>query len=181
MGDPAVNRDVPASLFLSHLSSYPVVSQGISHFRNTPYGRKSIELADEGYNYARPVLDRLTVLTPYIKRADSLGNEGLNHVDTGFPLVREDPQVLLDYLSAPLRLAGKSKKHVLDVYSAQYNRSGGHGYLAHGKALVTTGLKITSEGLKWLSEYLVPEAQQQPHSHNGQPVEGQSYAETGKK
>lgn len=158
-----------------HLSSYPFVSQSVSHVRKNPYTAKSFAIADEVHaNYAKPVINSpyLKRFGPYLAKVDSLGNEGLKQVDSRFPYLREDPETLMGYISTPLRVAEDRKKHLLDVYSSQCTRSGGEGagYTARGKALFTTGLKVTSEGLEWLSDYLVPEPLQT--GQNGQAVAG---------
>lgn len=68
----------------------------------------------------------------------------------------------------------------MDLYESQYNRSGGDGYVARGKALVTTGLKVTSEGLEWLSDYLVPEPQQHAGQNGTHAAGDKSYADAAK-
>ena len=158
-----------------------MISQSLTHLRNSSYGAKSLALADEAHNRAKPVINSpyLKRLGPYLAKADSLGNEGLNRVDSRFPYLREDPAPLLAYISTPLRVAGDRKQRVMDLYEVQCSRSGGEGYVARGKAIVTTGLKVTSEGLEWLSDYLVPEPQHA--GQNGTPAAGdKSYADAAK-
>ena len=54
----------------------------------------------------------------------------------------------------PLRLAGEGKRYVFKTYSSEYKKCGGDGLLAGGKAMVTTSLVVTSDGLAWLSTFL---------------------------
>jgi hypothetical protein len=129
-------------------------------------------MADQGYNaYAKPLLGYFKPLAPYIAKVDSLGNEGLNRVDGTFPIVKQNPETirgtLMTYISAPIRIAGSQKEHVLQVYSSECTRSGGDGYVSRGKALVTTGLKVASESLAWLSNVLIPDSGR--HQQNGRP------------
>ena len=61
---------------------------------------------------------------------------------------------VLDYAYFPFRLAGDSKDYVLDTYSSEYKKCGGDGYVAGSKAVITTGLVVTSDTLAWLSTFL---------------------------
>ena len=54
----------------------------------------------------------------------------------------------------PIKLAGKGSDYVFEIYSSEYKKCGGDGYIASGKAVVTTGLVVTSDGLAWLSAFL---------------------------
>ncbi|KAG5301410.1 CAP20 [Histoplasma ohiense] len=160
MGEPIVNGEKPSSQFLHHLSTLPVVSDSLTYLKNHPYGQKSLQLADQGYaNYAKPVLPFFSkpynYVAPYVAKADSLSNEGLKRVEDRFPIVKKDTETikgaLKGYIHMPFRVVEEGKKHVLQVYSAEYkNCGGGEGYVAAGKAVITTGLTITSESLEWL-------------------------------
>ncbi|EEQ84373.1 pathogenesis associated protein Cap20 [Blastomyces dermatitidis ER-3] len=164
MGEPIVNGEKPSSQFLHHLSTLPVVSDSLTYFKNHPYGQKSLQLADQGYaNYAKPVLPFFskpyTYVRPYVAKADSLGDEGLKRVEDRFPIVTKDTETikgtLKGYIHLPLRVVEEGKNHVLQVYSSEYkNCGGGDGYVTVGKAVITTGLTITSESLAWLRSYI---------------------------
>lgn len=82
----------------------------------------------------------------------------MKKVDETFPIVKEDAQrikgTIFDYAFMPLRLAGQSKDYVLKTYSSEYKKCGGDGYVAGGKAMVTTGLVVTSDSLAWLSSFV---------------------------
>ncbi|EDN09395.1 predicted protein [Histoplasma mississippiense (nom. inval.)] len=125
MGEPIVNGEKPSSQFLHHLSTLPVGSDSLTYLKNHPYGQKSLQLADQGESKDR------------------------------FPIVKKDTETikgaLKGYIHMPFRVVEEGKKHVLQVYSAEYkNCGGGEGYVAAGKAVITTGLTITSESLEWL-------------------------------
>ena len=72
--------------------------------------------------------------------------------------MKEDTQkikgTVLDYAYFPFRLAGDSKNYILDTYSMEYKKCGGDGYVAGSKAVITTGLVVTSDTLAWLSTFL---------------------------
>lgn len=61
---------------------------------------------------------------------------------------------VLDLAFLPLRLAGSGKDYALNTYSNEYKKCGGNGYVAGGKALITSSLIITSDGFAWLANFL---------------------------
>jgi len=162
MGDPQVNGEFSHSQFLSHLTSYPIVSDGFSTFKKNPYGQKSIDLADTGYSkFAKPYLPYLSkpygYVAPYVAKADSLGDKGLSKVDETFPIVKEETEkikgTVFSFAGYPLKLAGEGKTYLFDTYSSEYKKCGGDGYVAGGKAVISTGLVITSDSLAWVSAF----------------------------
>lgn len=169
MGEPVVNGEEPSSHFLSHLTSYPLVSDSITTFKNNKYGATSLKYADQGYErLAKPFLPYLstpyTYVAPYLAKADSLGDQGLAKVDERFPIVKEDTDkiknTIVDTAYFPVRLVDDARKHVFDTYGSELKRCGGEGYVASGKAVITTGLVISQESLAWLSDYLAHKKEQ---------------------
>jgi len=163
MGSTLTNGDKPSSEFLSHLTSYPAVSDGISTFKSNPYGAKSLDLADAGYaRFVKPVLPYAQkpygYVAPYVAKADSLASHSLDKVDETFPIVKEDTEkikgTVLDYAFYPIKLAGESKDYLFSTYSSEYKKCGGDGYVSGGKAIITTSLVVTSDTLNWLSQFL---------------------------
>ncbi|KAK2809298.1 hypothetical protein FQN50_003940 [Emmonsiellopsis sp. PD_5] len=163
MGDPIVNGEVPSSQFIKHLTSIPLISDSLAAIQNNSYAQKSIQLADQSYSHlAKPVVPILakpyTYLAPYVAKVDSLGNEGLNRVEVHFPIVKKDTEAIKGtikgYIYLPARIAGDGKQHLMDVYSNEYKSCGGEGYVALGKAVITTGLTLTSESLLWLGSVI---------------------------
>ncbi|MCJ1252810.1 hypothetical protein MMC24_000616 [Lignoscripta atroalba] len=163
MSQSLVNGDKPSSQFISHVTSYPVVSDSISAFKQNPYGQKSLSIADHGYkSIVEPVLPYAQgpygYVKPYVAKADEIADVGLKKVDQTFPIVKQDTQkikgTMMDYAFMPFQIAGDGKNYVLGTYSNEYKKCGGNGYVAGGKAMVTTGLVITSDSLAWLSSFL---------------------------
>lgn len=151
------------------MTSYPLVSDSISTFKSNPYGRRSISLADQGYHQLIapfvPYAERsYGYVKPYVEKADSLADVGLNKVDETFPIVREDTQKLkstvIDLAYFPFRLAGFSKDYVLSTYSSEYQKCGGNGVVSGGKAVITTSLVVTSESLNWIVSVLAQKKEQ---------------------
>ena len=54
----------------------------------------------------------------------------------------------------PLRMAFQGKDYVFKTYGSEYKKCGGDGLVASGKAMITTGLVVTSDTLTWLSDFL---------------------------
>jgi hypothetical protein len=142
-----------------HLTSYPLISDSIATFKNNKYGAKSLTYADQGYAFAKPYLPYLSTpysyVAPYVAKADSLGAQGMTQVDARFPIVKEEPDkirgTIIDTAYFPVRLAEEARQHLLDTYGAEYKKCGGAGYVASGKAVVTTSLVLSQESLAWLS------------------------------
>lgn len=157
-----VNGDT-SSQFLSHLESYPVVTDSINAVKSNPYGQKSLNIADAGYkNFVAPVVPYAQrpygYVAPYVSKADQLADGVLNKADERYPVLKEDTQKLkgniVDLVFMPLRLAGQSKDYALNTYANEYKKCGGDGYVAGGKAIITSGLVITSDTFAWLATYL---------------------------
>lgn len=154
---------------MQHLTSYPIVSDSISTFKSNRYGKKSISLADQGYHQLIapfvPYAERpYGYVKPYVAKADSIADGGLAKVDSTFPIVKEDTQKIknsvIDFAFFPLRLAGNSKDYVFSTYSGEYEKCGGDGYISGGKAVITTGLVVTSDSLSWLGSFLTKKKEQ---------------------
>ncbi|MCJ1354158.1 MAG: hypothetical protein MMC33_004145 [Icmadophila ericetorum] len=161
--------EYPQSKTISHIASYPVVAEGLKHFQSNPYGQKSIEVADHGYkSIVTPILPYAQgpygYVKPYVTKADEMAEGGLKKVDETFPIVKEDTQKIKDSIFdlalLPFRIANHSKNYVLKTYEGEYKKCGGNGYVASGKAVVTTSLIATSDYLAWLSTFLAEKKEQ---------------------
>ncbi|KAI1826911.1 hypothetical protein F4861DRAFT_20674 [Xylaria intraflava] len=159
-----VNGEVSSSLAtLSHITGYPVINDGIAYFKKNPYGQKSIELGDSAYQtFAKPFLSYLDkpyqYVSPYIKRADAAGDDALSRIDQRIPALKKPTDELVSDGKAivffPVRKGLETKSHVVDVYNSEYKKVGGDGLVTSGKALISTGLVVTSETLTWVGEIL---------------------------
>jgi len=165
MGEPTTNGEAPHSLFISHLTSYPVICDSIEGFKSIPIGQKSISLADQGYStFVKPVQPYFSrpynLVSPYVSKADHLADRTLGHVESHFPIVKQPTDkirdTVSDYARLPLRVAGDGRDYLFNVYGNEYRKAGGDkgGLVAKGKASVATSLVVTSELLAWLSSYL---------------------------
>jgi hypothetical protein len=163
MGEPMTNGEKPSSLTLQHLTSYPVVSDSISTYKSNPYGAKSISLANNAYcRFVVPVQGYLrtplSYVAPYIAKADSLGDQGLSHVDQHFPIVKEDTTSLKERVQGtiylPVKLANDGKTYLFKTYEDEYKKTGGKGLGTTVKAVISTELKVTADVFQWVSEFL---------------------------
>lgn len=97
-------------------------------------------------------------VSPYVHKADSIADSGLSKVEQTFPIVKsstgEIKNNVTDVALFPLRKALESKDYVFNTYGSEYKKVGGDSYVTAGKALVSTGLVVTSDSLTWLSSYL---------------------------
>jgi len=163
MSTPMTNGERPHSKVLSHITSYPVVSDSITYYKSNPYGQKSINLASTCYSkLAAPVLPYLqgpySYVAPYVEKADSLADDGLAKVDTKFPIVKEDTSkikgTVIDYAFFPLRLAGHGKEYVLGTFNDQYSKTDGQdGLVKLAKATISTELKFGHDAYNLLMAY----------------------------
>ncbi|KAI2632241.1 hypothetical protein GGR54DRAFT_26026 [Hypoxylon sp. NC1633] len=159
-----VNGEVhPSSATLSHITGYPVVSDSIAFIKGNPYGQKSIELGDSAYKtFAKPVIPYFAkpyeYVSPYVKKADSFGDDALSKIDARLPVLKKPTGELWtdgkNLVFFPVRKSLETKDHVFGVYSSEYKKVGGDGLVTSSKALVSTGLVVTSEALAWIGDFL---------------------------
>jgi hypothetical protein len=145
-----------------HLQTYPVVHDGLEFYKSHPYGAKSLSIVHKTYNsFVAPLHPYLqtpySYLSPYLSRADELGDSGLSKVDTRFPIVKEDTgklkQTVSEYVGLPFALAGKGREYLVGTWQDEYSKTRGDGVVKSVKALISTELKIGMDGYTLLVEY----------------------------
>jgi hypothetical protein len=158
-----VNGDVPHSAFIEHLLAYPVVNDGVSTFKSNPYGQRSIELGDSAFRtFAAPFLPYFSkpfqYVSPYVKKADDLGDKTLSKVDEKFPIVKKPTNEIFNDAKTialfPLRVTQTGKEHVFNTYEVEFKKVDGKGVASIGKAAITTAFILTTETLTTISSYL---------------------------
>jgi hypothetical protein len=163
MGEPMTNGEKPSSRVLSHVTSYPVVSDGISAYKSNPYGQRSLVVATKAYDqFAKPVIPYFarpfSYVAPYITKADSLADQGLTKVDTKFPIVKEDTQKLKEtvkgFANLPFQLAGQGKEYIFSTYHDERKKVGGEGVVADVKAFISFDLRLAADSYKFIMAYL---------------------------
>lgn len=107
--------------------------------------------------FARPY----QYVSPYVRRADTLGDATLSRVDERLPALKKPTGELVadgkSLVALPYRKAFETRDHVLAVYGAEVKHvaggdagADGGGLVTRGKAAVSTGLVIASESLNWV-------------------------------
>lgn len=118
--------------------------------------------------FAKPVVPYLSkplgYVAPYLVRVDNLGDQGLTKIDTAFPFIKEDTEKLkgsvFENAYLPMRLAGDVKHHLYETYGSEYQKCGGNGMVASGKAVVSTSLVLSQEYLGWVNSFLQTKKEQ---------------------
>lgn len=163
MSAPQVNGDVPHSAFIDHLLGYPVINDGVKTFKSNPYAQRSLELSDTAYKtFAQPVIPYFSrpyqYVSPYIKKADDLGDKTLSKVDERFPVVKKPTgeiyQDARNLVLLPYRTGVAGKDHVFETYNGQCKKVGGDNLMTYSKALLATTLIVTTEVIQTISGFL---------------------------
>jgi len=163
MTAPQVNGDVPHSAFFDHLLRYPVVNDGVTTVKENKYGQQGIALSNTAFQtLAKPVMPYLLrpyeFVSPYVKKADDIGDKTLSHIDQRFPVVtKPTAEVYADTKSLvmfPYRKGVEGKEHVIHVYSDERKQVGGDGIMPFGKAVVITALVVATNALSYVKTCL---------------------------
>jgi len=160
---PQVNGEATSSAFLSHLTSYPVISDSISTFKSNPYGAKSLDLTATGYEkFGKPFIPYLQkpyqYVSPYVAKADELGDSTLSTLESKFPSVKKPTDELINdgksLVFYPVTIGNEGKDYVLSKYNGEVKKTQDQGLVGYGKAVVATGLIVSSDALHWLGNFL---------------------------
>lgn len=97
-------------------------------------------------------------MSPYVRKADQLGEQTLTRVDERVPALKKPTGELWtdgkDIFFFPYRKGVETKEHVFGLYNSEYKKIGGDGIVTSGKAALSTGLVVTVETLNWISDIL---------------------------
>ena len=97
-------------------------------------------------------------MSPYVKKADSIGDSTLSSLDSKFPAVKKPTGELFDEGKAivlyPLKVGNDGKEYVLGVFGSEKKKVGGEGIVTYGKAAIATGLVGSGDAFSWLSRFL---------------------------
>ena len=93
--------------------------------------------------------------------------------------MKEDTQkikgTVMDLAFFPFRLANDGKNYVFSTYGSEYKKCGGDGYVSSGKAVITTGMVVTSDTLAWLSNFLSAKKQESQDFASAKYKQGSQY------
>jgi len=147
------NGDTPSSKVLSHLNSYPVVHDSVETFKTNPLGSRALTLATNTYkNVVAPFHPYLrtpySYVSPYLARADQLGDNGLSTLETHLPIVKEDTEQLKKYAYSPVT-------YVQGTWQDEYNKTHyNNGVVKMGVAAVSFELRMLSDACDVVLAYL---------------------------
>lgn len=156
-------------ILLQHLLKYPVINDGIHTIKANEYGQRSINIGDSAYQTIAanlfPWIQRpYNYVSPYVNKADNLGDQTLNKIDERFPAVKKPTNDLYNetrsFVLLPFNKGLEGRDHVFQVYSSEYKKNEQAGVIAHGKAAVLTALVVSNETLTWLSSFIKQKANQ---------------------
>jgi len=167
MSDTTMNGEKPSSQFISHLTSYPIVSDSITTYKSNPYGAKSISIFNSAYSTAyttiyprvSPYLQTpYSYVQPYLVKADSLGDSGLSTLESKFPIVKENTSAIQEKVQGvagyPFVVVGKGREFVSKTWEEEYNSSQGSGVFKTGRAVIGTELKLGAAVIEYLRQVL---------------------------
>ena len=155
--------------------NYPVVQDGVETVKSNKIGQQGISLTTSAYEtFAKPFFPYLNgpyqYISPYVKKADDLGDKALSAVDEKFPVVKKPTAELYDetkqVITLPYRLSMEQKDHIIQVYTDERKNIGGEGVVPFGKAVLGTWLVVTAETLGWLKTHLAQAKQQASEKMN---------------
>lgn len=110
-------------------------------------------------------------VSPYVKKADDIGNKTLCRLESTFPVVQKPTaEVVEDTKSIvlfPYRKASEGRDHVLHVYADERKQIAGDGVVPASKALVSTALVVVAETLGLLRSFFGTTKQQASEKTGG--------------
>ncbi|KAJ6436297.1 perilipin-like protein, Mpl1 [Purpureocillium lavendulum] len=169
MAVPLVNGDVNAahqSAFIevrisdrSRCAMLPTASP----LSSNEYAQRSIKLGYSAYQTlavpVRPWIAKLYgYISPYVQRADSLGDKTLDRIDERFPVVKKPTNKLYNdtrrLILLPYNKSVVGRDHVFQVYRSKITEAEQQGLVPQGKAAVSTALAVSNETLSWLKSVI---------------------------
>jgi hypothetical protein len=124
---------------------------------------KLLELSDSAYQtFAKPVVHYLAgpyqYVSPYVKKADDFGAGALTKIDEKLPILKESTESIQakgkQVAFYPVVKTRETTDHLFSVYNSEVKKVGGQGVVTTGKALISTGIVLTTETLNWIHEVL---------------------------
>jgi len=121
----------------------------------TTSSNKGLELTKPLHPYlAKPY----QYVSPYVKKADSLGDSTLSTIDSKFPYVKTPTGEIYEngksIVFFPLKKGNETKDYVFGTYKGEVKKVGGEGIVTYGKAAVATGLIVGGDAYSFLVSFL---------------------------
>lgn len=158
-----VNGDSNSSKTISHLTSYPAVSEGIETFKSNPYGKKSLEIVDSAYaRFGKPVEPYLetpySYAKPIVTKADEFGDAALSTVDGHFPIVKDDTNTIIEKTKAT---AFWPYTYLTETWNDEYSKTANHNKRGAGistsvLAIISLELRVASDFFHYVADTIKP-------------------------
>ena len=127
---------IPFNKLVSHLKSFPIISDSLSTIQAHPLGQRSISIYSTAYDtFVKPFTPYLVkvndMASPYVGKVDDIADQGLGKLEEKFPIVKEPtenvktkvaeqlqtPKKVADALyGTGLDFANEKKDYVFRVY-----------------------------------------------------------------
>jgi hypothetical protein len=99
-----------------------------------------------------------SLVSPYVTRAESLGDSTLSSLDARFPAVKKPTGDLYnegkDIVLFPLLKGTEGREYVLGVFGREKRRNEQDSVVGYGRAIIGTGIEVRGEAYRWVSGYL---------------------------
>lgn len=182
---------LPFTKVLSHLKSFPLISDSLSTITSHPLGQRSLSLtATLSHRFLGPIAPYLLkvneIASPYVSKADDLADSGLDKVEEKFPILKEPTENVRHRVEE--RVGGvrekveigrgmmyEGREYVLSVYQKELEKEGSKGYLPIAKAGITTTFTITADSIHWLVDQLTAKKAAAEAKVNGEKKTGGDY------
>jgi hypothetical protein len=129
-----------------------VVHDSVEFYKSNPYGAKSLALFSNTYkSFVAPFHPYLktpySYISPYLLRADELGDTSLSKLEQRVPIVKEDTTKLKELAFSPVN-------YLFGTYQDEYKKTQGpEGVIKTVKASISTELKVAHDAFNFAVEY----------------------------
>ncbi|KAL9082910.1 MAG: hypothetical protein Q9159_006111 [Coniocarpon cinnabarinum] len=162
---PAYNEDTTMSYQngAAHPGDKPITNSD-----NSPHSQTLDSIVTPLLPYLKTPI---SIASPYLHRADELGDNALNSVDSHFPAVKSTDYNKLrsqthDVAAYPLKIAQDGRDYIVRVYQDERKKVGGEGVVALGKTVISAELHVLGDAVE-VGRSLFGEAKQEAKKMNG--------------
>lgn len=122
-------------------------------------------MTNSGYSaFVKPFLPYLetpySYTKPYVAKVDQIGDSLLSRFDDRIPILKTETDTVIDYAHWPMKKTGETTDWAFGTWKSEYKKCGGDGYVAGGKACITTPLILLSDSVAWFSSFFAAKKQE---------------------
>lgn len=162
------NGEVPSylnSATIEHLFNYPIVSDSVATIKRNDYGQMTISVGGSAYQrIGAPIVSMLSrpyqYVSPYVQKADSIGDKTLSRIDERFPAVKKPTdEIYTDFREYVLQnhyaeTYLQLQHHIAELFEEEYKKAGGNGLPSMARSAVSTAFIVGSETLGRILSFL---------------------------